>query len=253
MTFGLTLAKFRRARGWSQEALGLRADLSQRHVSFLETGRAHPGQRSLSKLAAALALKGWEHRALLASLTQSPESAAAAVPDHAVMSALIERFSRWPAYAFRPDGGLIGSNAPLDVLLSRAAPHEDLWEVTAPASGPNIYDLVFHPDGLMRWLENPGEVIPETLRRLRIEVAHDPSLLPLLARIEAYPCVQRYARSAALAPPLLIERYRIDGVMLSIISVISHLASPGELDLDFLRIESFVPADEVSERYLLTS
>lgn len=251
MTFGLTLARLRRARGWSQEALALRAGLSQRHVSFLETGRARPGQGSLTKLAQALALKAWEQREFLQTIAPLSAESAVCMPDTALVAALMERFSPWPAYAFRPDGSLVGTNAPLRALLSFASPDEDLWQSTAPGDGPNVYDLVFHPHGLIRWMENPEQVIPETLRRLRIEAFHTPSLLPALHRMETYPSARIESRPGVLPPSVLIERYGIGGEVLAIISVLSHLASPGELSLDQLRIESFVPADTDSERFMM--
>lgn len=251
MTFGSTLARLRRARGWSQEALAFRAGLSQRHVSFLETGRAQPGQGSLAKLAEALALKAWEHRELLQTIAPMANEPAVSPPDIALVAALMERFSPWPAYAFRPDGSQLGTNASLRGLLRLASPDEDIWTVTAPDGRPNIYDLVFHPRGLVGFMENPQEVIPETLRRLRIEAAHSPSLLPVLRRIEAYPSARIKPPPGTPPPPVLIERYRIGGERLAIISVLSLLASPGELALDQLRIESFVPADADSERLIL--
>lgn len=247
MTFGLTLAQLRRSRGWSQESLALRAGLSQRHISFLETGRAHPGKSSLAKLAEALALRAWEQRALLDTVAPSVDDQSTHKPDSAVVAALIERFSPWPAYAYYPDGSLVGTNAPLRSLFRQATPKEDLWRVTAPETGPNIYDLVFHPRGLVNWMENAIEVISETLRRLRIEAAQNLSLLPLLRRIEAYPSARLRPPNGSLPPPILIERYSLQAGTISIISVISHLASPGDQSLESLRIESFVPADADSE------
>lgn len=252
MAFGLTLARLRRSRGWSQEMLAHAAGLSQRHVSFLETGRAQPGQRSLAALIAAMALHGWEQRALIEALAPpSPAPAPAPqAPDPDLVAHLTERLSPWPCYAFRPDGTLIAANRALGRLLAAASPGEDLWAATAPATGPNIYDLVFHPAGLGRWLANPQEVLPETLRRLRIEAAQDPALVPVLRRIEACPAARPGIDARQLAPPVLIERYRLGAATLSVISVVSHLASPGEFELAGLRIESFVPADTQSERLL---
>lgn len=246
MSFGAALSRLRRARGWSQEALALRAGLSQRHVSFLETGRARPGQRSLARLSAALALKAWEQRALMETLAPAAAELAAKPIDADTVARLIERFTTWPAYAFHPDGSLVASNMSLQALLGLASPDKDLWHATGPAYGPNIYDLVFHPRGLVRWMTNPQEVIPETLRRLRVEAAQNLDLVPVLRRCEAYPASAIQGSAGSNPPPMLVERYRINRQNLAIISLISHLASPGELSLDQLRIESFVPADRDS-------
>lgn len=250
MSFGAALSRLRRARGWSQETLAFRAGLSQRHISFLETGRSHPGQHSLGKLSAALALRAWEQRALAEALAPAVIETPAQPLHPATIATLVERFTSWPAYAFHLEGSLMATNTALRSLLDMASPNENLWQATAPVSGPNIYDLVFHPRGLVRWMDNPHEVIPETLRRLRIESAQNLDLLPVLKRIESYPAVDATRPVGNLSPPMLVERYRIQGRTLAIISMISHLASPGELLLDQLRIESFVPADTGSEALL---
>lgn len=255
MKFGTILARLRRNRGWSQEVLAHRSGLSQRHLSFLETGRAQPGKRSIAALISALALRGWEQRAMIAALasapaTDVPPAAAFEPPDLKFIERLTERLTLWPAYAFRPDGTLLAANRAMNRLLNAAAPGEDLWVATAPAKGANIYDLVFHPKGLVRWMQNPEEVVPETLRRLRIEAAHDQGLAPVLDRVAAFPAARSWANPGTATRPLLVECYRLGEDILSVISVISHLASPGEFELDVLRIESFIPADAKSERLL---
>lgn len=252
MLFGSTLADLRRRRGWSQQELALRAGLSQRHISFLETGRSRPGQHSLRKLADALALRGWEQSALFGTLAPAAGLETPRSPDRHFITDLMNRFSRWPAYIFHPDGSLVAANAAMRVLLGRAAGGEDLWRATAPPTGPNIYDLVFHPDGLLRWMVNPQEVIPETLRRLRVQAAHEAALSPVVRRMENYPSARKWATLELPPPSLLIERYRVHNDVLSIVSMLSHFASPGELELDMLRLESFVPADSASEKLLLT-
>jgi transcriptional regulator with XRE-family HTH domain len=246
MSFGNTLARLRRDRGWSQEALALRAGLSQRHISFLETGRARPGEASLRKLIAALALRGWEQRHLLAALVPYADEAITVAYDPSFIERVAETLSPWPTYVFQPDGTLSFANSALHRLLSHASPREDLLHATAPAKGPNIYDLALHPAGLLRWMINPEEVVPETLRRLRIEAATDPRLAPVLGRLEAYPAAVTFASVPAMPPSVLIERYAIDRSIFSVVSIISHLASPGEVELATLRIETFMPADEIS-------
>lgn len=247
MAFGIALARLRRSRSWSQEELAHRAGVSQRHLSFLETGRSLPGQRSLRRLIEALALRGWEQRTLLEALAPAPLPICTPTEDDALIAHLTERLSLWPAYAFRPDGTLLFANRAMKDLLVWAAPDEDLWRMTAPPEGANVYDLALHPNGLVRWMVNPEAVVPETIRRLRIEAASDPTVMPVIKRVEAYPAANTASRGDALPPLVLIERYRIGDRMLSVIPVVSRLASPGEVELDRLRIEVFVPADAESE------
>jgi transcriptional regulator with XRE-family HTH domain len=250
MAFGLVLARLRRSRSWSQEELAQRAGVSQRHLSFLETGRAFPGQRSLQLLIEALALRGWEQRTLLAALAPSPQPICTPVPDDALVAHLAETLSPWPAYAFRPDGSVLHVNGAMTGLLAMASPGEDLWQMTAPQEGANVYDLALHPDGLLRWMDNPEEVVPETVRRLRIEATGDPAIMPVVKRLEAYPSARTYIRSNAVPPAVLIERYRIGERVLRLIPVVSQLASPGEIEFDQLRMETFVPFDAESEEII---
>ena len=95
-------------------------------------------------------------------------------------------------------------------------------------------------------MENPVEVLAETHRRLRVEASSNQMINETLMRIEGYPSVRSLNVIEVLPPPVLIERYKLGSRSVSIISVISHLASPGELELEQLRFESFVPADETS-------
>ena len=250
MEFGNVLARLRRDRGWSQEELANRAGLSQRHISFLETGRSQPGQAALAKLARAMALKAWEQRALFRPLTHAQGRTAETQPQAALPPGFFDRFTPWPACTFQPDGTLVQSNGTLDALLAHAGSGEDLWRLTAANGVANIYDLVFHPKGLIRWMENPEEVIPETLRRLRVEASHIPSLDAAVKRFESYPGVAKWTPCFSDPPSVLEERYRLRHGTLSVISVLSSIASPGEYGLASLRIETFVPADEQSVRLI---
>ena len=250
MTFGNTLARLRRDRGWSQEELANRSSLSQRHISFLETGRSQPGQAALAKLARAMALKAWEQRALFRPLTDARERRRETEPQAALPSGFFDRLTPWPACTFEPDGTLMQSNRALDALLSYASDGKDLWEMTSCNGTANMYDLVFHPKGLIRWMENPEEVVPETLRRLRIEASHAPSLNAVILRLEGYPCVAKWGHQLSDPPRVLEERYRLRGSCLRVISVLSSIAAPGEYGLASLRIETFVPADDQSVRLI---
>lgn len=250
MTFGQTLAGLRRARGWSQEMLAHRAGLSQRHISFLETGRSQPGAASSRKLIKAMALKAWEHRMWIASISPDAAQESSWAHEQEFVESFVERMTPWPAQAFKPDGSLIAINRPMRKLLCIAAPNEDLWTVTGGLNGANIYDLVFHPQGLIRWMINPREVIPETLRRLRVEASNEPGIVPVLKRMESYDTAQQFRSPDTIPSRILTERYRVGDKAFGVISVLSHLASPGEISLDLLRVESFVPADDLSADFL---
>ena len=185
------------------------------------------------------------------SVRTRPTAGAAQRKAATLPTGFLERLSVWPTCTFKSDGSVVESNSALNALLRHVSGGRDLWADTAYKGQANLFDLTFHPEGLIQWMVNPEAVIPETLRRLRIEASRNANLASALSRFEAYPCVQEMGAGLSDPPPLLEEISRMPGdKTLRMISVLSSIASPGEYDLASLRIETFVPADEASVQIL---
>jgi transcriptional regulator with XRE-family HTH domain len=256
--FGSTLALCRRSAGLSQAEVGARAGLSQRHISFLETGRAGPRRRALDRLVEALSLDAPGAAALLASAGLGPQpqpadwGSDALARVRAMCSRLIARHDPWPAYVLTPGGRLLLANRGLTHLLDRVGGADALLARTAPADGPNIFDLTLRQDGLAPFLIAPERTVPHILHRLRHAAALDGEAAQTLARVLRTPLGQRFARfsPASVRDPLIEEAYALDGRAYRFIGVLTRFGSAADALVAGLCIECLVPADAATERHL---
>lgn len=253
--FGGLLRAWRRRRGMSQLELGLACDVSQRHVSFLESGRASPSRGMVLHLAGALAVPLRQQNEMLLAAGFAPAFGERPVeaPDMRQVTDALKRMlaqqEPFPALivdgryrvldANRAAAGLIG------FLLGGAA-----------GAGPlNLAELILRPDALRPVLENWSEVALWLLRRLRAEALHEggPSAADPLAELAHLPDVAKLARrpqDEAEHPPTLVARFRRDGVRLGLFSVIATVGTPLDVSLQDVRVEFFFPADSATEAWL---
>lgn len=256
--FGQILADARRAQRLSQAELAARAGLSQRHVSFLETGRAQPGPRAIAALIDGLVLATPDADRLLAAAGLRSPRAALAWEDpalaeaRAVIAMMLERHAPWPALAIDRSGVVRATNSGLDMLLAEAEPDRDLWSETRPNGVRNLYDLTLHPAGLVRFMADPEPLIAQTLLRLKRAAGLHAGAAATLARVLRYPAVRALRRPApALAPAgVLTEDYRLGASTLRLISTTSCFGSPEDETASHIQVENFYPADAVTTAYL---
>jgi transcriptional regulator with XRE-family HTH domain len=256
--FGAALSRCRRTAGLSQAELAARAGLSQRHISFLETGRARPGRRALDGLVDALSLDAPGAAALLAAAGLGPQPRPAdwegpgMARIRAMCSRLLARHDPWPAYVLTPGGRLLLGNSGLTRLLDRVGGANTLLMRTAPAEGPNIFDLTLRPDGLAPYLAAPERSVPHILHRLRLAAALDPEAARTLDRVLRTPLGQRFARfsAAAVEDPLVEETYAVGGRTYRFAAVLTRFGSASDALVAGLNIECLVPADPATERHL---
>lgn len=256
--FATIVVRYRRAAGLSQAGLALRAGLSQRHISFLETRRSRPGARALDRLIEALYLDAPEAAALLAAAGLGCRAGPTAwdSPDlagvRAVSRRLIARHDPWPAYVLTGGGRLLAHNAGLTRLLDRVGGAEALLARTAPGCGPNIFDLTLRPDGLAPLLWEPERSVPHMLYRLRRAAALDTEAAETLARVLATPLGSRFGRFSTLAVdgPLVEEAYRLDGCLYRFVAVCTRFGSASDAGVARLQMECLVPADAGTERLI---
>lgn len=253
LTFGPALARYRQALRLSQEGLGMRCGLSQRHISFLETGRAQPGRQALRKLVAGLGLRGSEAATLLAAagLRAAPHplrwNDGVMAPIRDSLARLVDKYEPWPSYVFAADGAVLLRNGGVDRLLDWLSPDRCLWSDTAANGAPNIFDLSLHPDGVSQWLVEPERTVPHILRRLRNAARHDAGARRTFERVSRYPAARadRITEDGGAEDPAAVvaECYRAQDRTFRFHATLAHFGAAEDRTAENITIETLIPAD----------
>ena len=249
--FGRHLRAWRRQRGISQLELSLRADVSQRHVSFIETGRSRPRAEVVHRIAEALDVPLRERNALLAAAGLGPaypEMPLAAEPIAPFREA-IERL----LVAHEPFPAIVVDRWWEVVAVNRAAARL----LPLHGDGPrNALDLFLGPGSLRDSIDNFAEVAWTFLRRLRREAADagaDTRLEALLERAEALLRGVRPVDQGTGPDPgsdlVVCPRFVVDGQVVRTVSMVARFGSAREVTLDELRVELVFPADAAAEAF----
>jgi transcriptional regulator with XRE-family HTH domain len=241
-TFGDLLRDWRRRRRLSQLDLALEADVSARHVSFVESGRSAPSRAMVLRLADALAVPPREQNHLLLAAGLAPAYAERGVGDpgmtavRAGIDRVLAAYDPYPCLAVNRNWDVLQANPGTATLLDGVGAH--LLE------SPNALRIALHPDGLAPRIRNLGQWRHHLLSRLRREAGAGGSA-ELLAEIESYPGGEDGATDlGGVAVPL--ELYRLDGVLLTFISMVTMFGTALDLTAAELSIEAFLPADDAT-------
>jgi transcriptional regulator with XRE-family HTH domain len=246
---GALLREWRDARRLSQLELALEADVSTRHLSFVETGRSHPSREMIVRLAEHLDVPLRERNQLLLAGGYAPAYPESALDDarmEAVRGAVrqvLAGHEPYPALVVDRRWEMLEANAGVGVLLDGVAP-----EQLAPPV--NALRLALHPEGLAPKIVNLGEWRAHLLDRLRHQVAatHDPQLASLLTELRGYPCDQLEPAVEIPGPGELVVPLRLrhgDGE-LRLMSIVSTFGTPMDVTVQDLSIEAFFPADRAT-------
>lgn len=258
-TFGSTLRWWRSTRRYSQLQLANEAEVSSRHLSFLETGKAQPSREMVIHLAVVLDLPLRDRNLLLHSAGYAPvyshrELDAPEMDDvRQVLVRILEAHNPNPAVVVDRRGEVVEANRAAMHLVAATV------EADSPALGPslNIHRVSLHPDGVRARNANWTVVATNLLQRLERELVHRPAdeqLDSLLAEVLTYPDVAELRRNAELPTgadlllPLELDTFA--GDRLRLITTIATIGAPYDVTLDELRLETFFPADEASREIL---
>ena len=250
---GTQLREWRARRRLSQLDLALDADISTRHLSFIETGRANPSPEMVRRLADRLDVPHRARNALLLAAgyapnyqerpLDSPEMAGVrTVVDH-----ILKGHEPYPAIAVDRHWNMIAANGAIGILVEQIAP-----ALLVPPV--NVIRLALHPEGLAPQIANFPEWRSHILDRLdrQIETSADASLVALLAEVSAYPSSYNDNEGApgnAIAVPLLLDT--VVG-RIAFVTTITIFGTPVDVTLSELAIEAFFPADARSAELLRT-
>ncbi|MBN8925159.1 MAG: transcriptional regulator [Rhodospirillales bacterium 69-11] len=254
---GEMLRDWRQRRRLSQLDLACEADISTKHLSFLETGRSRPSREMLLHLAERLEVPLRERNLLLSAAGYAPEYPERSLDDPALDSArrgveaLLAAHEPNPALAVDRHWQLVAGNRAVGRLMADVEP-------TLLRPPVNVLRLSLHPAGLASRIVNLPEWRAHVVQRLRrqIEVSGDPVLSDLLEEIQDYPMpaagasggpAQEVPSADAVAVPFRLAT--IDGV-LSFFSTTTVFGTPVEVTLSELAIEAFFPADPETARLM---
>jgi transcriptional regulator with XRE-family HTH domain len=232
-------------RGWrsdrrlSQLELSVRAGVSARHLSFLETGRSRPTRDMILRLAEELGVPLRARNELLLAGGFAPayaESALDGPPLATVLASLrdvLAGHAPYPAVLIDRHWTMVDANDAVGRFTGGCAP----WLLEPPV---NVLRLSLHPDGMAPRIRNLPEWRAHLLHRLdqQATATNDPALRELLAELTAYPGGPATTGSP---PNGLVVPLRFDD--LSFFSITSVLGTPLDVTLSELAIESFLPAD----------
>jgi transcriptional regulator with XRE-family HTH domain len=253
--FGFLLRHWRSVRRVSQLDLSLDAEVSTRHLSCIETGRAQPSREMVLRLAEALQVPLRERNALLLSAGYAPlyRDTALDRPEleaarHAI-ELLIAQLEPCPVLVLDRYWNILRMNAGAQRFLALFPGCDSV----TPLNGPR---LAFHPQGLRPFIENWEMVAARIIRRVHRELADNPSdqiLKCFLEELLGYPNVPNRWRVLNLddaPPPFLTINYNWKNTTLRLFSALTTFGTAQDIALQELRIESFFPADESTRRLL---
>lgn len=250
---GEHLREWRQRRRMSQLDLALAANVSARHLSFIETGRARPSREMVLHLCERLGVPYRERNSCLLAAGYAPVFPQRSLDDPAMIHArravdlVLAGHEPYPALAVDRHWQLVAANRAVAHLIAGASD-----ELLAPPV--NVLRLSLHPRGLGSRILNYREWRDHILSRLnqQIDASADPVLIALCEELSSFPGpAERRSSAAGLLPNAVVTPLRLknDAGILSLFSTTTVFGTPVDVTLAELAIEAFFPADaETGER-----
>lgn len=248
------IRRWRSHRGMSQMDLAFEADLSTRHVSFVETGRSNPSRDALIAIADALDVPLRERNALFEAAgfarpySEATLSASELNHHRQLVGSILQRHEPFFAVA-------IDRHWNVDVANDAATSFLDRFfrpGAIDPPDPPNLARLLFHPKGVRACIVNWSQVSAHFWTRLHRESVHNPhddGLAALMDEIASYGDVTTSATMPTQHPALELH-LKMEGRELRLIGSVLAFDSAMAPALDELRIETFFPADDATRDQL---
>ena len=251
---GELLRDWRQRRRMTQLDLACDAEISTRHLSFVETGRAQPSRDMLLHLCELLDVPLRERNALFLAAGYAPMFGERQLdgPELATareaLALVLRGHEPFPAVVVDRHWNLVLGNRAAHHFIAGVPPH-----LLTPRA--NVLRLSLHPEALAPRIVNLGEWRGHLLARLRAQVAAsgDPVLAALLHELAAYPPLPGETREPPSTPRpdvVVLLRFRTPLGELALFSTITVFGTPVDVTLSELALEAFYPADEASAAIL---
>ncbi len=252
-----TLQTARKSKRLSQLELALRMGVSQRHVSFVESGRAQPSRELLlswlHELQAPLALRNVAlQQAGFAPVYRGSELADAVLaPVRDALGRLLQAHDPLPAMVMDAAWNVLHMNHGAQWMATTLMP----WMADLPpGQSVNMIDAMLHPEGMTQHITNLEEVAPALLAHMRDDASVVPEILPRVEQLAQH--MQQRLGKRLLTPwprqmaPVLTTRFATPHGELAFFSMFSTFGTPQDITLASLRVEHVFPADEATRAVL---
>ena len=253
--FGDHLRHWRQRRRLSQLDLAADADVSTRHISFVETGRANPSREMVLRLCARMDVPLRERNALLVAAGYAPMYRESRIDDpsfapaRAAVDLILKSHEPYPALAIDRHWNMVAANRMVPLFLQGAAP-----ELLVPPI--NVLKVSLHPQGLAARILNLQQWRNHILERLAQQIAStgDAQLVALMQQLRAYPTppsTEALQLKDELAGVVMPFRFQSAVGVLNFISTTTVFGTPVDITLHELALETFFPADEFTRQVLM--
>lgn len=247
---GSLLQFWRKARHLSQLALANEAEVSPRHLCFVETGRAKPSREMVLRLADVLDVPLRSRNALLLAAGFAPVFAESDLnaPELAAvrnaLDAIMKQQEPYPAVVMNRSWDIVGTNRAADRFFGFLMAGQEAIDP------PNVLRLMFHPRALRPFVTNWLAVAETLFRRAHREAVGgvpDASLKRVLAEIMSYPDVPQTWRASDPSSsllPIVPVTFSKSGRTFNFFSTVTTLGTPQDVTVQEVRIECFFPVDD---------
>ena len=252
--FGEHLRAWRQRRRLSQLDLAVEADISTRHLSYVETGRANPSREMVLRLTARLEVPLRERNAFLVAAGYAPMYRETRLDEPAMAAAkqavemILTSHEPFPAMAIDRHWNLVAANRMLRHLLTDV-------DASLLQSPVNVLRLSLHPRGLAPKIVNLAQWRAHLFERLSHQIAAsaEPSLIDLLAELRNLPLpvadAEEYLQGEHMGVAMPMK-FRSPAGVLSFISTTTIFGSPLDVTLQEIALETFFPSDEFTRQVL---
>ncbi len=248
VSFGTVLKDWRQQRRISQLDLGLSANVSSRHISFLETGRSKPSRDMVMRLCDELEVPRQARNQFMSSAGLAPAyksrdlSESDMVPVKQAVDWMLERHAPFPALAMDRHWNVTALNTTAELLLVGMGVSE----------GSSLLNVLSENEAVQNAIVNLDEVVAHTLARLRTESAYlggDEILDAAIERLQQLEVADAH-RHLDVLPAFIPARYNLNGREFSFFSTFTQFGTAEDIALSEMKIEMMFPADEQTRALL---
>lgn len=254
------LKSWRASRRMSQLDLSLSCGVSQRNLSFLESGRAKPSQRMVLALSDALDVPLRDQNTLLVAAGFAPRFLESTLdettmaPVREALTRTLEHHEPFPAVVINRHYDLMLQNRAFGALMGLFGDADAMWSACCPEGPRNLARLTLHPAGARPYIRNFADIAPTLARRLQRDLADDDGpLAAFLASLQDEPIFAGDTGDPDLPDagmpvvPLVLGQGEVE---LHLFSMISTFGTPQDVTTDEIRVETFFPGNPDSETLL---